>query len=222
MEYLTPEEMREAESRAVAGGVSISTLMENAGAAVAATVLGRYGDQIKGRPILVICGTGNNGGDGLVAARHLSPKAKVRVLLLADSPSSIKTDEARANWQRLSGLPVEVVLCGTREKVAELSAWFEEASVLIDAILGTGAKGALREPIATAVRMFNASRGIRVAVDLPSGLDPASGAVSESGCIRADITIALHRAKSGLRGRAEYTGELVVVPIGISEGAPAA
>ena len=82
--------------------------------------------------------------------------------------------------------------------------------------MGTGVRGEVREPIATAIRLINSSSAAKVAVDLPSGLDPASGAVSSAGAVRADVTITLHRPKVGLRDREEYTGEVIVVPIGIS------
>jgi NAD(P)H-hydrate epimerase len=217
LEYVTPEEMREAESRASSRGLDVATLMENAGRAIAQTIRERYsGEKGQGRVLLVVCGTGNNGGDGFVAARQLSREREVRVLILAAAPSMIKTSEARANLQRLAGEPVDTFFAGDAETLLERAGWIEDAEIILDAILGTGVRGEIREPVATAIRLINGSKAIKVAIDLPSGLDPGSGDVSSGGAVRADLTVALHRPKTGLRAREDYTGELVVVPIGIS------
>ncbi len=74
----------------------------------------------------------------------------------------------------------------------------------------------MREPVATAIGLINSSRGAKVAIDVPSGLDPLTGEAS-SAAVRADLTVTLHRAKTGLRGKDEYTGVLIAVPIGIRE-----
>ena len=217
MEYLTPEEMREAELRASSHGLDVATLMENAGGAIAQTVGERYCGGAGGRrTLLAVCGTGNNGGDGFVAARQLSRELKVRVLLLAASPSAIKTVEARVNFERLAAEPVETCCAGDVKTLVGRSVWIAKAEVILDAIFGTGVRGEIREPMATAIRLINESNAAKVAIDLPSGLDPGSGDVSGGGVVRADLTVALHRPKMGLRGREEYTGEVVVVPIGIS------
>ena len=94
-------------------------------------------------------------------------------------------------------------------------AYLASAEVIVVAIFGTGVKGGVvKEPYASAISMVNASRAVKVAVDLPSGIDPATGAASDP-TVRADYTVALHLPKVGLRGREEFTGEVVVVPIGI-------
>jgi hydroxyethylthiazole kinase-like uncharacterized protein yjeF len=216
LEYLTPEEMRRAELRASSRGLDVAALMENAGAAVARTIRERYASG-GGHTILVVCGTGNNGGDGFVVARGLSKEWEVRVLLLATSPSMIKTIEAKANFERLAGERVTVALAGDADAVVGRKRWFTEAEIALDGIFGTGVKGEVREPMRTAIRLINESEAVKVAIDVPSGLDPASGAVGAGATVRADLTIALHRAKTGLRGAEEFTGEVVVVPIGISD-----
>ena len=87
--------------------------------------------------------------------------------------------------------------------------------MVVVAIFGTGVKGGVvNEPYATAISLVNGSKGVKVAIDLPSGIDPATGAASRP-TVRADVTLALHLPKVGLRGREEFTGEVVVVPIGI-------
>jgi len=216
MEFITPEEMREAESRASSRGLGVAALMENAGRAVAQTVGERY-PPLEGRGLLVVCGTGNNGGDGFVAARYLSREREVRVLVLASDPAMVRTREARENLERLSGGPVELAFAGDAQALAGRAGWIEGAAIILDAILGTGVRGDVREPMATAIRLINGSRAVRVAIDVPSGLDPGSGEVPRGGAVRADLTLALHRPKTGLRGREDYTGEVVVVPIGISD-----
>ena len=213
MRYISPEEMMEAESRALSRGIGVGALMENAGAAVAKAI----SDRIEGKgDVLVVCGTGNNGGDGFVAARKLSDERRVRVLVLASDPSKVRTAEARLNLGRLEGGTIEIAFAGDAEAVKTRAGWIQDAKVILDAILGTGVRGEVREPMATAILLMNESKATRVSIDIPSGLDPASGSVSSAGAVRADITITLHAAKTGLQGREEYTGDVVVVPIGIS------
>jgi hydroxyethylthiazole kinase-like uncharacterized protein yjeF len=211
LEYVTPEAMRELEKEASSYGLSVKDLMENAGRGVAEFILSRFGP---GKRVCVVCGGGNNGGDGLVAARYLSGKCEVKVVMLT-RPDKIRTAEARENWSALSGARVEVRLADTTESLMESSRLITDAEVVVAAIFGTGVKGgAVAEPYATAISLVNSSTGARVAVDLPSGIDPGTGAASQPS-VRADITLALHLPKVGLKGREEFTGELVVLPIGI-------
>jgi hydroxyethylthiazole kinase-like uncharacterized protein yjeF len=213
MEYLTPQEMRDAEARAGSYGLGPSELMENAGAAVARVVEERYA-RTGGGNVLVLCGLGNNGGDGLVAARLLGSGWRVRVLLLGPA-ADLKTSEAARSWARL-GAPVESAEVRDRQTLLGRREWFAWADIILDAILGTGVKGDVREPMASAVRLMNDSGSSKVAIDVPSGLDPLTGAAGST-TVRADLTITLHRAKVGMRGKAEYTGEVLAVPIGIRE-----
>ena len=213
MEYVTPQEMRDAEARAGSYGLGPSELMENAGAAVARVIEERYA-RTEGGSILVVCGLGNNGGDGLVAARLLGTRWRVRVLLLGQA-ADLKTSEAAGNWRRL-GAPVERVEVRDRQSLLSLREWFSRADVILDAILGTGVRGGVREPMASAIELINGSSSLKVAIDVPSGLDPLTGAAGAA-TVRADLTITLHRAKVGLRGKDEYTGEVLAVPIGINE-----
>jgi len=212
MEYLTPDEMSAAEQRAFERGVDAETLMENAGRAVADIVDQKYGPG-PSRRVLVVCGTGNNGGDGFVAARHLKEKGWSVLVLLLGPPSAIRTEESSKNWRRVESLVVSVV---TPEELARHKKYFDGSDVVLGAITGTGFRGGLREPAATAVRMINGSPAKKVAVDIPSGLDPLTGE-SSGPVVRADLTVTFHRAKTGLRGKGEYTGEVLVVPIGIEE-----
>lgn len=211
MEYISPEEMKALEAGAAGYGLGVKDLMENAGEGVAAFVASRFGSA---RRVCVVCGGGNNGGDGLVAARYLSGRCEVDVLLLT-SPQRIRTEEARRNWEALKSTKARTYIVEDAPAVLGLSGVLLEADVIVAAMFGTGVKGrVVNEPYATAISLVNASRGVKVAVDLPSGLDPGTGEVSVPSVV-ADFTLALHLPKVGLRDREEFTGEVVVVPIGI-------
>jgi hydroxyethylthiazole kinase-like uncharacterized protein yjeF len=140
----------------------------------------------------------------------------VKVILLT-IPEKIRTREASENWEALAGTKAELHAVDGRAALLEDSSIIADADVIVVAIFGTGVEGGVvKEPYATAISLVNASKGVRVAVDLPSGIDPATGAASIPS-VRADVTVALHLPKVGLRGRPEFTGEVVVVPIGIRE-----
>lgn len=214
MEYITPEAMKELEAGAADYGLGVKDLMENAGRGIAKFVLDRYA---RARRVCVVCGGGNNGGDGFVAARYLSASREVAVVLLT-TPENIRTGEARENWQALSATTASLHVAADKAALLESSKEISDAEVVVVAIFGTGVKGTtVREPYATAISMVNASRATKVAVDLPAGIDPETGAVSLPS-VRADVTLALHLPKVGLKGREEFTGEVVVVPIGIRDG----
>jgi NAD(P)H-hydrate epimerase len=189
-------------------GVPSLELMERAGVGLAALVA----EVAPGGEVVVVCGTGNNGGDGFVAARLLREAGRVvRVALVGDGARL--TGDARANLARLPGPPptpfVPAVLGG--------------AAVVVDALLGTGATGAVREPARTAVEAMNASGAPVVAADVPSGVDASTGEVPDV-AVRAAATATFHQAKPGLwidPGKT-HAGRVVVVPIGMPPGAPVA
>jgi hydroxyethylthiazole kinase-like uncharacterized protein yjeF len=211
LDYITPAEMSELERRASEYGLGVKELMENAGRAVAEFILSRYGPVER---VCVVCGGGNNGGDGLVAARYLSARCGVKVILLT-APERIRTDEARENWHALMGTSAELHVAEDVATLLEGSSIVADADVIVAALFGTGVRGGVvNEPSATAIAMINGAKGVKVAVDLPSGIDPATGLASTP-AVRADVTVALHLPKIGLRGREEFTGEVVVAPIGI-------
>ncbi len=219
---ITAEAMRGADRRAQRLGTPGERLMEQAGCAVAVTARAtlRTANRPRGGVVLVLCGPGNNGGDGLVAARHLAA-AGIRVAAVLVSPADQPgTPDATLNWERLEGIDgAERIHVATAHDVAMLHNGLDRAALIVDALLGTGVRGMLREPIRTAVDLIGRGRTLGVpvlAVDTPTALDLTSGEPSDP-CVRADVTITFHRPKRGLMtrtGRA-LAGKVLVAPIGI-------
>lgn len=206
--------MRKIEDRAELLGVSRLMLMENAGKAVADFIASRV--ETAGSLIVVVCGTGNNGGDGFVAARHLAGYGfPVRVFLLGRK-ENVRTQEASRNLEVILRMrsSIEVFTLSDSSLMDELRKAAGEARVIVDAIFGTGIEGELREPHASAIDIINKSRAFKVAVDVPSGLDPLDGNICGR-AVRADVTMTFHRMKTGLLKRGEITGAVAVAKIGI-------
>ena len=192
-------------------GVPSLRLMEAAGAAVAESVRSLAPEG----PVRVVCGKGNNGGDGLVAARLLAETGfDVESLLLW--PADVLSPDAEANLGRLDRPAREV---GPGEVRGALAG----SAAVVDAIFGTGFEGAPRSPALEAIEAVNACEAPVVSADVASGVNAASGEI-EGVAVEATITVAFHAAKVGHRvapGKAR-TGELRVADIGIPDGAPAA
>lgn len=215
-------------------GVTGGRLMEHAGTAVAAAgralMVAATAAAHASRPeapehhgvgpVLVLCGPGNNGGDGFVAARRLAAHGiKVAAVLVSASSRPGSPDAAR-NWDRLGAVAlVERIHAPVARDVATLGQGIERATLVIDALLGTGVRGTLREPVRAAVDLCNRARAAGVpvlAVDTPTACDLTSGELSDP-VVRADVTVTFHRPKTGLltrRGRA-VAGRVLVAPIGI-------
>lgn len=183
-------EFRILDINAEALGVPTGRLMENAGRAVANAVSERYGP---GNRILVACGTGNNGGDGFVAAHFLRRDNKVSVLLV--QPGKIKTAVAKEAFLAVKDLVVN-------EVAKDLS----DFDLVVDALLGTGIEGHLSDPYSSLIDRINQSSLPVVAVDVPSGLGTAV-------MVRPTITVTFHDVKEGMTK--ENSGEIVVADIGI-------
>lgn len=187
-------------------GVPSLELMEAAGRAVAEAVAGLAPQGA----VRVVCGKGNNGGDGFVAARLLREMGfEVEVLLLW--PGEELRGDAAVNYERFGGELVE----------GDVSARLAGSGAVVDAIFGTGFEGAPREPAAGAIAAINGCGAPVVACDIASGVDASSGEVAGE-AVEADVTVSFHAAKLGQRivpGK-WHTGELRVAPIGIPKGAP--
>ena len=201
LELLTAEEMERADRLAIDGGVTGATLMENAGRAVAEEVGRRFPDQ---ESVVVLCGPGNNGGDGFVAARHLEERGyKVRL--------GFEGDEAR--------LPADAAAMakrytGTREPLG--AGLLAGADVVVDALFGAGLARPVEGKLARLIETVNASNLPVIAVDVPSGIDGTTGEV-RGAAIRATATVTFFRLKPGhllLPGRT-YCGEVSLADIGI-------
>ena len=210
---ITPDEMRAIEERAERLGVSRLLLMENAGKAVA-DFIARMDPA--GMKVVVVAGTGNNGGDGFVVARHMAAYESLVKVFLLGNDEDVKTAEASHNLGVIREMKqsVELFRLSDVSFIDKLEQALSEADVIVDAIFGTGIKGQLREPHASVIEMINSSRAFKVAVDVPSGLDPLTGEVCGR-AVKADATITFHRAKKGLFVRKDLIGELLVANIGI-------
>lgn len=211
---LTSEQVAQLDAAALECGVTTLQLMEIAGWQVARCVWahthGRAGD------LLVVAGHGNNGGDGLVAARHLATWGyRVRAVVIADQSRlrGLVLDHVSAS--RRCGVDVHV---GT--DTAALAPGIAGAGMVIDAILGTGLQRAPREPQASAIRAMNGGGTSILSVDVPSGLDATTGEAFDP-CVRATLTCTLTALKHGLRNRdgAAHAGELWVADIGMPAAA---
>lgn len=219
---MSAEAMVGADRKAQALGVPGERLMEHAGAAAAAATRAlaidteRWGHG----PIVIFAGPGNNGGDGFVAARHLARAGASVVVAFVASEGRPKGRDAAKNWDRLSRLAnVTIVRAAVARDVAIFGQGIEKAAVVVDALLGTGVRGELREPIRTAVEVINRARSAMVpvlAIDTPTAVDLSSGQPSDP-AVRADLTITFHRPKTGLLTKmgAALAGRVLVAAIGI-------
>lgn len=216
MIVVTSQEMRELDRLTIEKyGVPSLELMERAGKGVAEAVLGRWGKAAR-KGVLVVAGKGNNGGDGLVVARHLKQKRiPCEVALLARSEEL--SADAAANLRAYLKVKGKATELGPG---ASLAAQFRGKGLLVDAILGTGLKDEVRGFYAEAIMAMNASGLPIAAVDIPSGLDSDRGSPLGA-AVQAEMTMTFGYPKLGqviYPGRS-YVGDLVVVDIGIHEKA---
>lgn len=186
-------------------------LMENAGRGVA-DQLEQLG--IEG-PVVICCGRGNNGGDGLVVARQLEGRGHAVRVFLWGAPEKLAPD-ARCNFDILERAGIPLAVRPPTAQWPELIEASEKADWIVDGLLGTGAQGAPRSPMAEDIELLNRAVGRRLAIDLPSGLDADSGEVAGV-AFRADCTVTLVAPKPGFAqpGASHYTGEVRVVDIGL-------
>lgn len=208
---VTASEMKEIDKKATeAFGIPTLNLMENAGKGLAEAILKFYPAS---KRIAVLCGKGNNGGDGLVAARYLSETASVAVFLLC-SKNEI-TEDAKANLTSFKGKLFEVT---GEEGLKKAISGAAKADIIIDAIFGTGLKSAVSGLIKDAIEGINSLNKQVVSADIPSGINSDTGQVMGA-AVRADLTVTFGMPKAGLYlfpGH-EYAGRIEVIDIGLPE-----
>ena len=204
---ITVDQMYKIENRGHDMGFLKKFMMENAGASATKRLVERFGDP-ESKNITVLAGMGNNGGDGLVMARHLAGYGANVTVALLGSPNSIKTEESRWNWSILEKMP-SLCMVSDRELAPNPA-----PDVIVDAILGTGISGDIREPYASAINGANRAGCHILAVDVPSGMDPQTGDTANL-AIKADVTVTFHKMKQGIPKRPDLTGTVFVEKIGI-------
>ncbi len=210
MRIVNVEQMRRLEALAVEAGASWEALMENAGQGAARKIIERI--EVQDRRCVVLCGKGNNGGDGLVVARVLHQAgAQCSVYLLQGKPA---TPQSQYMYEQAAAAGV-AVLDGPSQRESML-AEIARADLLVDAVYGVSFHGELPALVAQAAQAAAESRVYVVALDVPSGADADSGRVSPH-CFRADYTMTMEAVKAGLLSYplAGYVGEICVVPIGV-------
>ncbi|RUM33860.1 MAG: bifunctional ADP-dependent NAD(P)H-hydrate dehydratase/NAD(P)H-hydrate epimerase [Archaeoglobus sp.] len=205
MEPITSKEMAVLDLNCEYYGLSRLQLMENAGMAVADEVL-----KLNPSSVAVFAGLGNNGGDSLVSARILTSYTDVEVYIMGNI-KDIKTNIARKNFEVLKTSGAKIFEITHPSKLHSL----DGADCVVDAMLGTGVRGELREPYSTAVDLINQCNAEVIAVDVPTGLNPDTGEFVKA--VKADTTVTFHRPKPGLLKPEvkEIVGKLVIKNIGI-------
>ncbi len=194
-------------------GVPVRILMENAGSAVARVISENFE---KNKQICILSGPGNNGGDGLVAARHLASLSYRVSLVLAVPPKLIKTEEARENWEIIRNMreSIETIYIKSPDDLKRVKEIVKNSDIIVDALLGTGITRELRYPYKELVEIINNSKKVVVSVDIPTGLNPLTGRPLGV-AVKANITVTFHKLKPGLGKSREYTGKIIIASIGV-------
>ncbi|MGI0086618.1 MAG: NAD(P)H-hydrate epimerase [Nitrosotalea sp.] len=205
---ITVKQMMQIEENGHQMGFLRKLMMENAGASTARYLLEKY-TNLQEKKVTVFAGLGNNGGDSFVVARHLAGFGCKPDVVLLGNPDKIKTDESISNWKILEKMD-SVNLMVTSDPTLILF----NADIIVDGILGTGISGKIKEPYATAIDLINKSSAFKLAVDVPSGLNPDSGSVIDK-CVKADVTVTYHKMKIGMPKRVDMCGKIIVEKIGI-------
>ena len=203
---ITAAKMKALEEQVVQDGTSVQELMENAGKAVYETVKEKYG--LDGQQVIIFAGQGNNGGDGFVAARHFAEEVPVVVLFFGDKEKL--SEEAEQNYNKIKET-VPILEIRNKEDFENIHLQKSLNYIFIDALFGTGVKGKVREPFSFGVDLFNSEKAIKVAVDIPSGMNPDTGEVKDKAC-EVDLIVCFHDLKQGLE---KFKDKTVIVDIGL-------
>jgi NAD(P)H-hydrate epimerase len=202
---LTTDQMREVDRLMIETyGIALEQMMENAGRALAELVRRSSGGRVEGRQVTVLCGLGNNGGGGMVAARHLHNMGAHVSLVLSGDPDRLK-DVPAHQWAILRAIQLD-----------RASFDLEASALILDALLGYGSKGDPRPPIRGWIERANAAGVPILSLDSPSGLDTTTGEPGRP-CVRAAATMTLALPKAGLltpQAR-DFVGELYLADIGV-------
>ena len=205
---LTSREMKAVEMNAEYLGVSKLQLMENAGRAVAEAVKARFGKKSK---VTVVCGLGGNGGDGFVAARHLTGAGYNVGVILLGRPENIRSEEADHNWKAIHQMRDSLDISEIHDS-AEIEPL--KGDIVIDALIGTGVRGTLSSPYKEMVGAINDAKGFKIAVDIPTGVESDTGN-AHGVAVSADVTLTFHKPKTGLTKESTNIGQLLTCPIGV-------
>ena len=178
--------------------------MENAGKGVAEVIKDKYSGEK--RHVVIFAGHGNNGGDGLVAGRYLAEEFPVLVLFFGWRDKL--SEESELNYEKIEKA-ISIIEIENKDDLENIK--FQSVGlILVDAMLGTGVKGEIREPISSGIELFNSLEGEKFAIDIPTGINPDTGEGDEH--CKVDEIICLHDIKQGLE---KVKDKVVVVDIGI-------
>ncbi len=215
---VTADEMRAMDHEAIANrGIPGYELMDAAGHGVAEVILEHFSD-LEDAPVVILAGRGNNGGDGFVAARALKERElRPVVILVGARPEELAGDAAQAyrDWTAAKG---ETLVASDGAGWEDARGELEDAELIVDALLGTGSRGAPRGLVAQVVEELELLDTPIVAIDIPTGLDADTGE-AEGVCVHADLTVTMALPKRGhfLYPGRSFSGELRWVDIGIPE-----
>lgn len=215
---VTREQARKLDTEAINGfGIPGLLLMENAGRACVREAE-RMLPRLAGSRVAVFCGEGNNGGDGFVIARHLSNHGAWVHAFLVGSIGAVlaKRTDASTNLQIALHMDVPVEEVGTEQQIREAAHTCRDCDLIVDALLGTGIKGEVRQPHLCAIECINDLALPVLAVDVPSGLDCDTGRpLGAAVRARKTVTFVLNKVGFTAESASEYTGEVVVAEISI-------
>jgi NAD(P)H-hydrate epimerase len=191
-------------------------LMENAGRGAADFITEHFSNQ---RNVLILCGPGNNGGDGLVIARHLQSRdVQVRVILVGEPAR--RSSDCASNFDILRKTDVPLLELTspslTPFQSEQIQQWMSNATLIADALLGTGSQGNIREPMASLVAAANRANAVRIAIDVPTGFDCNQGRGAD-GTFCAHHTLTFVATKTAFQSlhASPWLGKVHVLPIGI-------
>ena len=197
---ISTEDMRKLEDLSEENGVSKLQLMENAGFGLYNEIKKKY--DLNNKKILVLCGSGNNGGDGFVLARYLKQNNHDVNVLFLGKEEKLKKDSGY-NYYLLKDQFLDVFV--------EDYSYIDDTDIIVDAMLGTGVQGKIREPFSKVIDLINYSQKKIIAVDIPTGLNPDTGEIIDK-VVNADIIYTFHDIKTGLKVLKE---KVIVIDIGI-------